>query len=226
MTIAFNKDKENGKVHRVPCLRCAGKTDHSVVSDYQVRGDEESGDWTFSWIEDHQIIQCLGCKSISFRLAKSNSEDYAHDERGDVVNPEDVSIYPARVEGLKHLDGDLVYLPNQIRRIYEETTKALANQQPVLAGIGLRALIESLCKDNNAQGKNLASKIDDLVTLQILTPNDAFILHSIRTLGNDSAHEAKPHNEMQLQLAITVAENLLRSVYILPAKANAAFPEK
>lgn len=226
MTVEFHKDKELGQVHRVPCLRCAGRTDHIIVSAYQVRGDEESGDWSFSWTEDHQIIQCLGCKSISFRLAKSNSEDYVHDEQGECFYPEDVSLYPARVEGLKHLDGDLIYLPNQIRRIYEETTKALANQQPVLAGIGLRALVESLCKDNNAQGKNLANKIDDLVNLKILTPNDASILHNIRTLGNDSAHEAKPHNEMQLQLAITVAENLLRSVYILPAKANAAFPEK
>jgi Domain of unknown function (DUF4145) len=225
MTIAFNKDKDLGSIHRVACLRCARRTDHAVVSAYQVRGDEESGDWSYSWEENYQIIQCLGCKSISFRLAKSNSEDFADDEHGKRFHPEDESLYPARVEGLQHFDGDLVYLPNQLRRIYEETTRALANQQPVLAGIGLRALVESLCKDNKAKGNNLANKIDDLVQLQILTPNDAHILHSIRTLGNDSAHEAKPHNEMQLQLAITVAENLLRSVYILPAKANAAFSQ-
>ena len=226
MMFEFNKDKNLGQVHRVPCLRCAGRTDHVIVSAYQVRGDEESGNWSFSWGEDHQIIQCQGCKSISFRLAKSNSEDRVHDEQGDEIYPEEVTLYPARIEGLKHLDGDLVYLPNQIRRIYEETTKALVNEQPVLAGIGLRALVESLCKDNNAEGRSLAGKIDDLVNLQILTPNDASILHSIRTLGNDAAHEAKPHNEMQLQLAITVVENLLRSVYILPVKANAAFPQK
>lgn len=226
MTISFNKDKDLGKVYRVPCPRCSGKTDHAVVSAYQLRGDEESGDWSFSWIENHEIIQCLGCKTISFRLAKSNSEEFEQDEYGKTFYPEAEALYPARLEGIKHIDEDLVYLPTQIRRIYEETIKALANQQPILAGIGLRALIESLCKDNAAQGQNLALKIDDLVKLQILTPNDASILHNIRTLGNDAAHEAKPHNEIQLQLAISVAENLLRSVYILPAKAKLAFAKK
>jgi hypothetical protein len=224
MSVVFTKDKDLGEIHRIPCIRCTGKTDHSIVSAYQLRGDDETANWSFSWIENYQIIQCLGCKSISFRLAKSNSEDYAEDEIGNTIHPENESLYPPRVEGARHFDGDLVYLPAQVRRIYEETTKALANQQPVLAGIGLRALIESLCKDNAAQGNNLASKIDDLVKIQVLTPIDASILHNIRTLGNESAHEAKPHDEIQLKLAISVAENLLRAVYILPAKVHAAFP--
>ena len=226
MTIKFNKDEDLGHIYRVPCLECTGKTDHSIVSSYQLQGDKEYGNFSFSWTENYQIIQCLGCKALSFRLSKTNSEDYAEDQDGELFEVEEESLYPARLEGIKHLKADLIYLPHQIRSIYEETIKALANQQPILTGIGLRALIESLCKDNNAEGKTLLTKIDDLVKLQVLTPADASILHSIRTLGNNAAHEAMPHRESQLQLAMTIVENLLRSVYILPLKVQASLPSK
>jgi hypothetical protein len=42
------------------------------------------------------------------------------------------------------------------------------NDQPVLTGIGIRALVETVCKDRKTKGKNLAEQIDDLVTIGAL----------------------------------------------------------
>ena len=113
-----------------------------------------------------------------------------------------------------------------MKKIYEETLQALNIQSPVLTGIGLRALVETVCKAKDASGKNLRKKIDNLVEKQVLTPNGADTLHKIRTLGNDATHEVKPHNEKQLGLAMDVVEHLLKEVYIFPKQVEVEFENK
>jgi hypothetical protein len=110
-----------------------------------------------------------------------------------------------------------------VGRIYEETIKAMNNDQAVLTGIGIRALIETVCRDKAAAGANLLKKIDSLVKLGVLSPEGAAILHKVRTLGNQAAHEVKPHKPEQLALAMDVVENTLQSVYILPHHAKNTF---
>lgn len=60
----------------------------------------------------------------------------------------------------------------------------------------------------------------------ILTPAGAAILHRIRALGNDAAHEVRPHNDKQLGVAMDVIEHLLKDVYILPKQVEAEFGEE
>lgn len=55
---------------------------------------------------------------------------------------------------MKELDNAWL-LPTRIRALYRETFAALDNEQPVLATVGLRALIEDLCTDKKAHGDSL-----------------------------------------------------------------------
>jgi hypothetical protein len=121
--------------------------------------------------------------------------------------------------------SDTHLLPMQLRQVYEETHAALSSNQPVLAGIGLRAIVETVCKDRKAKGGNLEKKIDDLVTQNVLTPSGAEILHSLRLMGNDAAHEVSPHDAKALAVAMDVLEHTLRGVYVIPAHA-AALPKR
>ncbi|MDK7585603.1 DUF4145 domain-containing protein [Alcaligenes faecalis subsp. phenolicus] len=223
-SIKYIKDSTTDLEHDISCSKCSGKTAHKVVSSYDLRGEYDDGQHSMQWAVDHQIIQCLGCKTISFRKASSNSEDCvqtSHD--GDVECVVDETIYPSRVDGVKGLGDDTHYLPTSVRRIYDETLQALSNQSPVLAGIGLRALLETVCKEKNATGNDLLKKIDSLVTASVLTPVSAAILHKIRTLGNKAAHEVKPHSDRQLGLAMNIVEHLLKDVYILPKQVESEF---
>ncbi|WP_157830574.1 DUF4145 domain-containing protein [Aeromonas sobria] len=207
----------------VPCIKCSGKTTHKVLVSVDVRGEETDGNWSMQWCDDYQIIECGGCKAKSFRNVSSNSEDYYPISETEYEHDELELLYPSRIEGRKTLENEVHYLPAKVRGIYKETLGALNNNSPVLSGIGLRALIETLCKEKNAEGNSLYKKIDDLVAKKILTPAGASILHKIRTLGNDAAHEVKPHSEKQLGLAMDVVEHVLNDVYIIPEKVEAEF---
>ena len=218
-------NQTQGQEHMLPCIKCAGKTTHKVMASIDVRGDEDDEDegHSFSWIVEYQIVQCLGCKTISFRKASSNSEDYEQISEDEWETRVLQELYPSRIEGRKGMGSEIHYLPSDVMRIYKETLLALTNQSAVLAGLGLRALLETVCKEKNAIGDNLLKKIDSLVASNILTPMSASILHKIRALGNAAAHEVKPHSEKQLGLAMDIIEHLLKDVYILPKQADSEF---
>lgn len=222
--VILNKSQNNEL--ELPCTKCLGKTAHKVLTSVDIRGEETDGSWLIQWCDDYQIVECAGCKSKSFRNVSSNSEDYCQISETEYDHQELELLYPSRIEARKTLENEQHYLPNKVRSIYKETITALNNNSPILAGIGLRALIETICKEKEAEGPHLFSKIDNLIVKQVLTPAGSFILHKIRTLGNNAAHEVKPHSEKQLGLALDVVEHILNDVYILPKKVEAEFGEK
>ncbi len=209
------KDKYLGETAKIPCPgTCLGITDHTVMAAM----DQEDGDIHMDWWTRHQVVMCQGCKTLSFRQVTGSTEDYEQVGDQEWISHERVQLYPARKTDSRGLGKDVERLPDEVARLYEETRTALVNAAPVLTGIGLRALVETVCKEKNAPGVKLFQKIDGLVTLGVLTKTDATVLHQIRAIGNDAAHEAKPHPDEQLSLALEVVEHLLKSVYVMPFK--------
>ena len=220
--VSMKKELPEGTSIEAICAgRCGVETDHAVLALVEERNSDDNFDWWGSY----RIIQCLGCKTVSFREGSQHSEDWDFDDDGHQVLNETVTLYPPRTADSKGLGSDKHYLPSMLSDIYDETRDALVNSQPVLAGIGLRAIVETLCNDKNVPGPNLAKKIDALATQGLLTAQHCAILHKIRTLGNAAAHEVKPHPPKQLALAMNVVEHLLESVYIMPAKVAQEFPD-
>lgn len=209
-----------------PCGKCKADTKHLVLTDIELKGREVTPDcFIYGWDESYQIIQCLGCESISFKKTHENSEDKVHWEGPDGYESSyrvHTNYYPNPEEGRGAIE-DKHLLPVNLQLIYEETLGALNSDYRVLTGIGIRAIVERICKDQEAIGNNLAKKIDSLVTLGVLTRDGADILHKLRTLGNDAAHEVIPHDNVQLGLALDVIDHLLAGVYILPHHARAKF---
>jgi hypothetical protein len=144
---------------RVSCSQCHGETRHKVLSSVDISADDD--EYGIYYWEQNQIIQCQGCETISFRRGSSNSEDLVWDDETKNSVPEvREEIYPSRVAG-RHKLNKTYFLPLKVASIYEETHSALCNKLPVLAGIGIRALIETVCKEKNASGDNLQKKIDN-----------------------------------------------------------------
>lgn len=225
-SVQYSVNKTQGNEVELPCLKCSGKTVHKALVSAEIRGSDGDHRHSFDWAVDHQIVQCLGCKTHSYRVASTNSEDYYPVSEDEYEYEVAEKLYPPRLAGIKGLGDDTHYLPAKVRRIYDETLQALAVQSPVLACIGLRALLETVCKERTAVGSDLFTKLDSLVEQRVLTPVGAAILHKIRALGNAAAHEAKPHSDRQLALAMDIVEHLLKDVYILPKQADSEFKDE
>lgn len=221
MTEDIAVHKQTGAKVQCTCRECHRTTKHEVVADAVLSGSDD--DYDISWTTEYQIVRCLGCETVSFRRTNSNSESnpiqIGPDEWVENIHEE---LFPLPLEGRQPLaDSDL--LPDQIQRIYSESLEALNNQQKVLCGIGVRAIVETICKDRSAAGNDLFAQINSLVSLGVLTQDGAAILHKLRTLGNNAAHEVKPHTPKELGLAFDVIDHLLLGVYILPKHAKETF---
>ena len=107
-------------------------------------------------------------------------------------------------------------LPTKVQIIYKEIIGSMNAQLPVLSGIGLRALIESICRDQGISGGNLENLIDGLAKNGVLSITQANILHTHRFLGNVAAHEITSARPRELVAALEIAENILRTIYVLP----------
>ncbi len=206
-----------GKEVWVACGTCNAETCHSVLAN--VSQSDSSPDGEIQVWNEYLTIQCQGCKTVSYCHEYSCSEDYDfNEETQQMENSTTQKLYPSRLLGRQELES-LYDLPHGLYRIYKETHAAICNKLNILAGIGIRALVEAICNEKAAPGGNLAARIDGLVTLGLITADGAKILHSIRIMGNKAAHEAKANGEAELGIALDVVEHLLRAVYILPKRA-------
>ena len=216
-------NKRQGQTVECSCRECHRSTKHEIVTEATKSGSSGSSEYEIYWATEYQVVRCRGCETLSFRRVNSNSEDsciqVGEDEWEENIHEE---LFPSPHEGRQPL-SDANLLPDKIQRIYEETLTALNGNQEVLCGIGIRAIVETVCKDKTAAGGDLFAKINSLVGLGVLTQDGANILHKLRTLGNNAAHEVKPHTPKELGLAFDVIDHLLLGVYILPEHAKQTF---
>ena len=224
-TIKITKDGEANTILDVRCRTCKRSTKHKILSDIHLKGRDNTYEDFYGWDDKFQIVQCQGCETLAFRKTHMNSDNFRHTGSGDFEEVEDIDIYP-NPETVRNPVEDDYILPSKLGRIYHETLAAINSGQPVLAGIGIRAIVETVCKDKNTKGTttdDLSKRINDLVNQGLLTNDGATILHKLRTLGNEAAHEVKPHDNSQLNLAMNVIDHLLQGVYILPCHAKSKF---
>ena len=106
-------------------------------------------------------------------------------------------------------------LPDPVQPLYTESHSALISKLRVLAGIGMRAVVEAVCKHEAAAGKDLEKRIESLVEKGLIATEDGRILHSLRFMGNQAAHE-----DDELATAFAVVEPLLQGVYVIQRKAK------
>jgi hypothetical protein len=216
--IEFNKTQD--KEVKVSCGGCRSKTWHKVILSVDESGTDERGGG--EWTAHYQTIQCQGCKALSFRQVGTNPDDFRQVSLGKWEASETETVFPSRTAGRIPL-RDANVLPDQLRTIYVETIASLNNRQPLLSGIGVRAILETICRDRKAEGKDLHQKLRFLVTDGVLTRQGAEILQLLRNLGNnDAPQDIVAHSAEELTLAMDVIEHLLQGSYVLPYYARKA----
>lgn len=224
-TRSVPKHELEGSEMKIQCGDCERSTVHVVLRsiEYETEYTDRMHQMT-SW-DDFQIIECRGCQSTSFRQNHRDTEDIdIDDDTGDPTLSDNIKLFPDRSVGRNQIEH-ATHLPKSVLRIYMETLNALRGSLPILVAIGIRALVEAMCTDRQASGRNLEKKLDDLVQQGLVSAEGAEILHGLRLMGNQAAHEVTPHTLPDLNTAFDVIEHALQGVYILP-KLAARLPKR
>lgn len=161
------------------------------------------------------IVQCLGCNTISFVHRLIGKQFYDEENKKNYLEEN----YPEK-EIIQDVDflsfKEQRKLPLQLRKLYEEIEIAFEYEANLLAGIGLRMLVEAICLYQKIEGANLKIKIERLHTNGFISKNDVSILDKLREIGNVTAHEIKDFSNYKLKYALEIVNHVLKSIYILP----------
>lgn len=191
----------------VRCRSCRRDTRHSLVADAEQVCDEERGG---RQRVIYQLIRCKGCETLSCREIRTTA-----DQAGANGAPDEVTLYPPRAAGHEWLER-IRHLPGPVERVYREVLGAMNAGLPLLATIGLRTLIEAVCYDARAKGKNLESLIDSLADLGVLSKAQATTLYSPRLVGNPATHQITAPESAELTAALRISEAILETLYVIP----------
>lgn len=196
------------------CNACRRNTYHTVEGKH----NRDSRDEYNQYMTSHKIVKCKGCNTVSFRKEFHDYDNAFQDGEGEWDYPIEVDIYPMATKGKLATS----HLPDLVEEIYTEACSAYGQKSLILAGIGLRATIEAICNDQNITGKELSTRINNLVSRGLISKKDSLRLHAIRFLGNDAAHEITKPSDKQLKAALTIVEHLITTVYILDGESKGA----
>jgi hypothetical protein len=198
------------------CNCCRRQTRHKHAWNGKREDIDESGkDYDGSQFVESTVFAtwiCLGCETAV--LEERYTNDGMRSEDIDIIWSS--TFHPPR-ERFKIRKKHFQNLPSNLDKIYGEILLSLNAEAWLLSAVGLRTLIEGICKNKEIEGANLYTQIDGLN--KILPPNIVKNLHSLRFMGNYAAHELTPPAPEELRLALDICEDLLNYLYELDYKS-------
>ena len=191
---------------RIFCNVCRTSTNHILRARHSRRRIVEEGEQPGETVTS--IWACAGCEEETFESQYKPLDD-----------PEcDPVFFPLRMEQDPHQPKVFHRLKPDLNRLYVEIVDCLNRNSLVLCSIGLRALMEGVCRDQGLTDRK--TSLEDKINGLSLPTNLIDALHAFRWAGNYAAHENDPLTPDEALLAITVLEDLLNFFYDLDYKAS------
>lgn len=203
----------NNEKERFYCKTCQRDTNHDLLYDESESMLQDNGSKIWKCYE---TIRCLGCGTISLHYSECHTEN--SDPHSHLLSAK--SQYFPKDRFFRNPIEDVQKLPVSTQNIYFEVLSALNEDLPILTAIGLRVLIESVCRERAYTWTNLYDGIENLSVDGILSFTQVEFLHACRFMGNTAAHEIAAPSKKQLLDALDIIETLLTTMYVLPDKAK------
>ena len=195
---------------KTSCEHCNGERNHEIMAVIKTSGDPND----YHYYQYDCIVKCCGCDYISFLSRFVDMEAGGYEDDGSWTNIVTDTRYPYIFETINDIE-DFNLVPEIVAKIYKETKAAIQSKSFIIAGAGMRAIIEAICNDQNITGKDLKTRINKLVTLGLVSKEDAKRLHAIRFLGNDSVHDIKPAKKEALAISLRIVNHIIETLYTL-----------
>lgn len=153
--------------------------------------------------EDWYIFECPVCnRPVIIRQDTFDMVDY-------IYRP--VTAFPAV---LVSTEG----VPKEIYSAFEAAIRTKGIDYAICL-LSLRRVLEMICKEKGAVGKDLETMIDSLISTGVLSPAFADACWIIRQLGNSAAHADKADiYRYQVEQVIEYVSTIINYLYSMPVR--------
>lgn len=190
------------------CNACNRWTNHSLLFTHTF--EHPAGDTIY--YTSAQVWHCRGCDNYLYQTTFANTDDL--DENGELILRK--FFFPERAY-MKISPKAFLTLPPNLNLLYNEIVMALNQNSYILASMGLRTLLEGICKEKDVTGSNLENKINNI---NFVSDSIKSNLHGIRFMGNVAAHELDSLSREEILIALEIMEDLMNYTYELDYKSS------
>lgn len=190
------------------CEHCGNRAPMQIVANYE---RDESEDFFQAWTSFETLL-CPSCEKVILRRVDRDDTMFPGD------GPSRLTLYPdARVVP----DG----LPETIEKAYL-SARRVRNVEANAYGVLIGRLLQLVCEEQDANGKDLFAKLSDLSKKQIIPKNLSDVAQRLRDFRNIGAHaDLGELTESQVPLLDKLVQAVLQYVYTAPFLANQARSE-
>lgn len=190
-----------------PCGHCGfrGPIEHKQDVIVWVEEDRIAGYGPIIWNHTVRIWWCPACQEPTLHTSiwSPDIEEAGTDQR----------VYPP--------GRDNTPLPEIVRTRLDAAMK-VKKIEPAFYAVGIGRMLEAVCKDQAASGKDLFEKLDDLVAKDRLPKPLAEAAHELRKLRNLGAHDKEVEvGPEDVALIEALADAILEYLYRAPAAVAA-----
>jgi hypothetical protein len=190
-----------------PCGHCGfrGPIEHKGDVVLRVDHEYEKGIGRLEFTATASVFLCPACHepSIWHQVWLDAAGEFVRDRR----------IYPTI-----HDNGAL---PEKVRARLDAALR-VKKFEPSAYAVLIRRMLETVCNEEGATGKDLFSKLDDLVAKGRMPQQLADVAHQLREVGNLGAHDDEVEVDAKdVPLIEDLAEAILEYLYRAPAKLAA-----
>ncbi len=202
---------QKGENARLRCNNCGGDRDHVVLEGHVItyNSDEYHGQ------QGYFICRCLGCREISFIDEDIDYESNVFDgERGEVIEFPRRLYYPPRMA--RQEPEWVSRLEPAVANILMETYRALHNESPMLAVMGVRAALEILMIKLVGDNGSFAKNVDKFIDAGYVAKNVKDAIMSTLDVGSAAIHRGYTPDLTVLNDVFEVVEGIFVST-LLPS---------
>lgn len=191
---------ETKDLFHIYCLHCKSEIKHEFLIglETQQSTDDEN------YYAEYDLLRCINCESITYRTDHYTSDDmvqipnqYGELEWDRLTRP---NYYPTRDKELANATHVINLLPDSIQDTFNEVVTALNNKLEILSGLGLRTLLEQICK-HFIKDDDLGRILQKFEDEGYISTKQRYLLDDIRYIGNDAAHRAESNSIKNINLA-------------------------
>ncbi|MBQ7016936.1 MAG: DUF4145 domain-containing protein [Firmicutes bacterium] len=193
------------------CYHCGNQSlmpiVHKHAHDYGGPVFDEFDDMIDCEFEEHFdwfLLSCPVCNKITLYEEYENEVTRGQYTQSEVLYPQSSIDYSG--------------VPENIKTAFESALK-VKNIDTAICALSLRRVLEAICKDRGANGRNLEQMISDMISRQILPQMFDDACWIVRQLGNSAAHgDTKHFSKYQVDQTIIFMQNIINYLYTLPFK--------
>ncbi len=189
------------------CGYCGNKTLFAPHGEYEYKEilTNEAYEVT-AWV----FLQCLTCRKPTLRQTCSLGLKTDREPFETVTS----ILYPTTQTQLSNL-------PDAIEKRYKATLK-VRNIEPNACAVLAGRTLEAVCKHENAAGRTLADKLNNLAGSDRIPQTLAQMARQLKQLRNLGAHDADDEvTEEDVPIILDFLEAILEYLYVAPAKIAA-----